>query len=322
MPVKTLPAFTSDERHRAHLLLAARVAHMGTRKFEEGDWAAVYCGAKGIPNLGWSNLHIDISHGGLGVEQKMMSRKASRPITDACGTVIMHPAATRALRIQSLDQDANAVMADVFRQYAELIDRRADRIRAAGYPDPDLRTGWLLWQESLRQFLYFEERMIAPDPRRYRAVWNERTSSGARLGSKNLWIYEKETGQKRFSVTTQAGIKLQPYFEVPPPDDANLYVFIVQGEDVGGGVVRLWLTPATARDLGDLVGSLDMEQITRAILSADLSSSVAEQAAADDSVVEVHIHSDAYQRLATAFPTASDEHRIRSFIVLAGGHEP
>ena len=86
---------------------------MGARKFEEGDWTDVYCGAKGIPKTGWSNLHIDIMHGALGVEQKMMSRSVNRPITTWCGTMLMHPAATRALRIDSINRDANVVMADV-----------------------------------------------------------------------------------------------------------------------------------------------------------------------------------------------------------------
>ena len=38
------------------------------RKLEEGDWAEVYCRAKGLPNQGWSNLNIDVMHEGLGVE--------------------------------------------------------------------------------------------------------------------------------------------------------------------------------------------------------------------------------------------------------------
>ena len=41
------------------------------RKFEEGDWADVYCTAKNIPNRGWSNLNIDVIYNGLGVEHKM-----------------------------------------------------------------------------------------------------------------------------------------------------------------------------------------------------------------------------------------------------------
>jgi hypothetical protein len=59
---EVLEAFSAEEKARAHRLLAARVAHMGQRKFEEGDWADVYCGAKGIPTKGWSNLNIDVMH--------------------------------------------------------------------------------------------------------------------------------------------------------------------------------------------------------------------------------------------------------------------
>lgn len=69
---QTLPAFKPDQRTRAHTLLAAKVAYMMGRKFEEGDWAEVYCKAKGIPVKGWSNLNIDIMHDGLGVKHKML----------------------------------------------------------------------------------------------------------------------------------------------------------------------------------------------------------------------------------------------------------
>lgn len=317
MPVETLPAFSADERHKAHRLLAARVAHMGARKFEEGDWADVYCGAKGIPKTGWSNLDIDVRHGALGVEQKMMSRSVSRPISSWCGTMIMHPAATRALRIDSVDADANHVMTEVFRQYAELIMRRTQKIRAAGFATPDMRTGWLLWQESLRQFLYFEERMKAPDASKYYAIWNERAGSGSRLGSKNLWIYERESRQKRFSVTTQAGIKLQPYFEVPPLDDPNLYVFIAQGEGAGEGRVRLWLTSATARDLRGLVGDLDVTHVSEAILAAQAKSGADAVIVEGEEVIEVLVSDEAYERLSTVFLGASDEHRVRAFIANA-----
>ena len=316
MPVETLTAFSVEEKQRAHRLLVARVAHMGARKFEEGDWTDVYCGAKGIPKTGWSNLHIDIMHGALGVEQKMMSRSVNRPITTWCGTMLMHPAATRALRIDSINRDANVVMADVFRQYGELIERRTQKIREMGFDQPDMRTGWLLWQESLRQFLYFEERMKAPDPKYYYAIWNERTSSAARLGSKNLWIYEQASRQKRFSVTTQAGIKLQPYFEVPPLDDRNLYVFVAQGEEAGDGRIRLWLTAATARDLSGLVGDLEVEHVSNAILSAKLRTGAAAVIVEEEEVVEVLVSNEAYVRLAD-FSGSSDEHRVRAFIANA-----
>ena len=317
MPVETLVAFAADEQQRAHRLLAARVAHMGARKFEEGDWADVYCGAKRIPKTGWSNLNIDITHGPLGVEHKMMSRSVSRPITAWCGTMIMHPAATRALRIDSIDKDANQVMADVFRQYGELIERRREKIRQTGFDQPDMRTGWLLWQESLRQFLYFEERMKVPDPDEFYAVWNERVGSGARLGSKNLWIYERTSKQKRFSVTTQAGIKLQPYFEVPPLDDPNLYVFIAQGEEAGDGRVRLWLTAATARDLQGLVGDLEVEHVSNAILSSELRTGEDAVILEGEDVVEVLVSDEAYVKLSTDFSGPSDEHWVRAFIANA-----
>ena len=48
----TLPTFTPEEVSKAHALLATRVAFMMGRKFEEDDWAEVYCRAKGIEKRG------------------------------------------------------------------------------------------------------------------------------------------------------------------------------------------------------------------------------------------------------------------------------
>ena len=111
--IKTLQAFTKDEREKAHTLLAIRVAHMMGRKLEEGDWAEVYCRAKGIPLKGWSNLEIDIMHGVLGVEHKMIRYSSKGDVSEACGTRIMHPSATRAFRVPPVAMDANDAMRDV-----------------------------------------------------------------------------------------------------------------------------------------------------------------------------------------------------------------
>src|SRR3954452_17528968 len=100
---KTLPAFTADQRVAVHRLLAAGVAFMMGRKFEEGDWADVYSTAKRIPNRGWSTLNIDVMHGGLGVEHKMLRSAAEEKLKDLCGTRLMHPAATRSIRVPSVD---------------------------------------------------------------------------------------------------------------------------------------------------------------------------------------------------------------------------
>ena len=245
----TLTAFDDEQRERVHTLLALKVAHMMGRKLEEGDWSEVYCLAKGIPNRGWSNLNIDVMHGNLGVKHKMLCYRSRPSIEEACGTTLMHPSATRSIRIASFDADPNTVMREVLQQYGELIDERRRKVEEqndTGLP-ADMRTGWLLWQESLREFLYFEEPMTIPDPEGYYAEWRD-SGGGVRKASRNLWIYERATGRKRYSVTTAAGIKIQPYFDVPPPIDPNLYIWTVIGERIEGGLVRVWLTRRTARE--------------------------------------------------------------------------
>jgi hypothetical protein len=174
-----------------------------------------------------------------------------------------------------------------------------------------MRTGWLLWQDSLRQFLYFEEKMVPPDPRQFEAKWVQRLSkSGSRKPSTNLWIYDLKTGIKRYSVTTEAGAKIQPYFDVPPITDPNVYIFTVIGEAIRTGFVRVWLTDATARELKRIVGSLETEALSKAVL--DSARLVANRGAIEEAEKEVArpltITLEAYEALQGAFPGVSDEH--------------
>lgn len=315
---RTLSAFTEEERIEAHRLLATKVAFMMGRKFEEGDWAGVYCGAKNIPLRGWSNLQIDIMYGSLGVEQKMLCYPSGVNIADACGQTFMHPSATRSIRVPAPETDPDQAMRSVLTQYAELIETRRAKVREESgiAAEPDMRTGWLLWQASLRQFLYFEEEMLPPYPDDYTAKWVTRKSSGSRKGSTNLWIYEKDTGRKRYSVTTEAGAKIQPYFDVPPPTDPNLYIFTVIGEVIDTGFVRVWITEVTARELRRLLGGLDTETLSSVIIES--ANEIAEQEATEESKVEVAqpvlITFEAYGALQRALPGVSDEH---SFQLLA-----
>lgn len=236
----TLPVFDAAQFDRARIFLATRVSEMMGRKLEEGDWAQVYCAAKGIPLAGWSNTDIDVMHGHLGVEQKAISKVPSGAIKEYCGTTIMHPAGTRAVEIPLGEDDATLAARDILRQYGDLIRRRSTMVdvvnryhhglfsraqaivtlqervlgmtRAAAakrvplntaqvgeaLSDPDLRTGWLIYQTNLREFLYFEEPMTPPDPDRYFARWNIRPGGGSRLGSRNLWIYDKGDRREAF----------------------------------------------------------------------------------------------------------------------------
>jgi hypothetical protein len=308
---RTLPAFSKDEFGKAHALLAARVAFMMGRKFEEGDWADVYCQAKAIPNKGWSNLNIDVMHSGLGVEHKMLRRESDSHMKDVCGTRLMHPAATRSIRIPVTD-DASEAMKVILLQYASLISERRDRVRAdAGGHEPDMRTGWLLWQSTLKEFLYFEEEMLAPDPIDYFAEWRD-SGGGSRKGSRNLWIFERETGQKRYSVTTVAGAKIQPYFDVPPPTDPNLYLFRVQGEEVERGLIRVWVALSTHRELLRLLGDLSTESLSNAIAVAATEPEDGSGAAPpQEEAVPLLITPEAYELLTASFAGVSDEHMMQ-----------
>jgi len=309
---RTLPAFTDKERHEIHVLLATKVAFMRGRKLEEGDWAEIYCRAKNIPNAGWSNLRLDVIHDGFGIEHKMLCYRSRADVAEACGNRLMHPSGTRSFRTSSTSTDADDAMREVLTQYADLIEARRARVRESmkSEGEPDLRTGWLLWQESLRQFLYFEEEMLPPNPEDYTAEWVKRESRGARKSSTNLWIYERETGYKRYSITNEAGGKIQPYFDVPPINDQNIYIFTVIGEYIDFDHVRVWITYATARELSFLLGNLATETISRAIL--DATTKIAEIGPIEYTRNEVAhpivITAKAYASLISALPGVNDEH--------------
>lgn len=319
----TLSSFDAAERETAKKLLATTVALMMGRKFEEGDWSTVYCQAKGIPEQSWSNLHIDVMHAGLGVEQKMLCVPEGRSLMSYAGTTLMHPSATRSIRIPSTDVDAHSAMEDVFRQYADLIGQRTRRVAEhTAHANPDMRIGWLLWERSLTEFLYFEEPMIAPDPADYRAQWEEKASRGSRKASKNLWIYERATGKKRYSVTTAAGVKIQPYFDVPSPDDPNLVYFKVQGEEVPGtDRIRIWLSSSTVRELRSALGlgsnaPLSAEMLGRVISESAAQASQSEVVAGDEANLAhpVEIARNAYSLLVSAWDGVSDEHRMQLLV--------
>jgi hypothetical protein len=314
----TLHVFNPSELIDVKKLLSAKVATMLGRKMEEGDWSFVYCNAKQIPEIGWSNLSIDISYQGLGVEHKMLCIRKKSSIKDVCGTTLMHPAATRSIRIPDGENDPNKVSENILNQYAELIAARTEKV-AEGNSEgrADMRIGWLLWKELLDEFLYFEEPMTPPQPLNFYANWNVTPEQGSRKATRSLWIYEKDTGIKRYSVTTTAGAKIQPYFNVPSPRDTNLYYFRVQGNVVDDDVVEVWITRSTAKFLESHIGSLDFEILSQRILQYNpnqIEEASGHYAQATDFAIPVKISLSAYKYLKSRIESyVSDEQMIQVF---------
>ena len=317
MAVRTLRAFTGTELARAKVLLAAQVASMMGRKLEEGDWNTVYCRAKGFPEEGWSNLYIDVNYNGIGVEMKLLRARGSGngTLKNVCGQTLMHPSATRSIRIRNTGGAAQEVMNEVFEQYGALIRQRTAHVwaRTPKGVEVDMRTGWLIWEKNLVEFLYFEEPMRAPEPDRYFAEWHESVGRGMRKPSRSLWIYDRVTKQKRYSITTGAGIKIQPYFDVPPPSDENLYYFRVQSEPVGPDTVLLWVTTSTARELKERLGSLGRDVVSTAILDAARRGARTSVAVRDDEepAISIAVSVEAHERLTEVLGGVNDEHRVQ-----------
>jgi len=258
-------------------------------------------------------------HEGLGVEHKMLCYRSNTNIAQACGETLMHPAATRSIRVPAGKVSAARAMREILGQYAELIEQRTQKVRdqAPAHTRPDMRTGWLLWQESLRQFLYFEEPMRAPNPDGFTAEWIE-SGGGSRKGSRNLWIYETATGKKRYSVTTSAGAKIQPYFDVPPPNDPNLYIFTVVGEVIMDGRVRCWLTRTTCHDLKQVLGHIDSQTVSQAIQQhlAALPAAEAGPVVIEEPAEPLEISAEAYALLTSRLPGVNDDHCFQLLICL------
>lgn len=320
MTVKTLKVFSDNELEIAKDILSAKVATMLGRKMEEGDWDFVYCNAKKIPESDWSNLNIDVNHDGLGVEHKMLRVTKSGSLLNECGTTKMHPAGTRSIRIPN-ESDPNKAMVDILNQYNDLIDYRTNAVIAnSDKKSADMRIGWLLWKDSLDEFLYFEEEMSKPDPVSFYAEWNVTPARGSRKSSRSLWIYQKDTGKKKYSVTTTAGAKIQPYFDVPAPNDENLYHFIVQGVHVAGGLVKVWLTRSTAKYLELLLGSLDPEVVSQAIDNFDPCKDIDQTGVtvAEMIAVPVLIKESSYEKLKALYTPISDEYLLQQFAIHLG----
>lgn len=314
-----LSCFTEEEYKKAKYFLAYQIATMMGRKLEEGDWTSVYCKAKGIPESGWSNLKIDVNFQGLGVEHKLLAVPIKgSTIKTICGTTLMHPAATRSIRISNLEASPNEVMIEVLEQYNELIKTKGKEVKK-NYPDctkPDIRIGWLLWERTLTEFLYFEEKLSLVKPDDFYAEWNITPARGIRKSSKSLWVYDKITNKKKYSVTTSAGIKIQPYFDVPAPTNQNLYFFRVQSEPIDADTFCLWVSSKTALSLKNIVGTIEKDPLSKAI--DNISLSVKEPSlvykSPEDLAIPIYLTKHAFEKLISTFEGVSDEHRVQQLI--------
>ena len=121
---------------------------------------------------------------------------------------------------------------------------------------------------------------------------------------------------KRFSVTTSAGIKIQPYFDVPPPGDPNLVFYRVQSEPLDDNTVVLWVSASTANQLRMILGSIDQRKVSDAITKAlQLRARITPTEIVDsDLAVSIRVSKEAFDALVDYWDAVSDEHRIQQLI--------
>jgi hypothetical protein len=166
------------------------------------------------------------------------------------------------------------------------------------------------------EFLYFEQRLEAPNPDEYYAEWNDTAARGARKASRSLWIFERATNKKRYSVTTSAGIKIQPYFDVPAPSNPDLYYFRVQSEPIGTDTVQIWVSAPTARAIQRILGNLDKESVSKAVIEASAVAKEVQMNAREDLELAqpIQLTMEAFELFQKCWQGRSDEHRAQLFV--------
>lgn len=255
--MKYLTPFTASERKRAEREVNRLAVSLQGRKVEEGDWTELYCRVKNAPYSGWSNMPFrDYIHNGVGVEFKLLAR--DNPIGDV-GRSLMHPSATRTISFDP-NGSAEAAKQDVLTQWADQIREFEARIRASSpQRTVDARWGILLWAPDHTQFLYFEERLVKPNPSDFHAEWHNGQHRGK--PTRNLHIYERATDKKRYSCTLpKNGAKLQPYFDVPTEAEGAV-LFKVTKMDVVPVYVPRALKDRLAKDFPDMPEDQVIEQL-------------------------------------------------------------
>jgi hypothetical protein len=260
-----LDVFTEAEIRRVQQMLETLVRALrivpGGGKMEEGYWSYIYETVREAPPRGWSNLTMrDYCHAGLGVEMKLLSRKS--PVSDQRKR-LMHPSATRALVFNPAD-GAEACKNAVLEQLGAAIREFRERVAATCQDtEPLIRWGVLLWGESLEEFLYFEEEMIEPDRTQFRAELVDGKHRGK--PTRNLHIFERDTGIKRYSVTMPGkGAKLQPYFDIPREGE-GAYIFRVPIDNRK----PVWLRDETIAALKAVSSSEDLDAVIIQLLQSD-----------------------------------------------------
>jgi len=211
-----LSVFSADQLERLKQEWVSVISKIGLNKLEEEHWTEVYCKILGIKESGFSNLFgKDIEYQGRVVEMKCIKQEFPfRPR-------IMHPSLTRRVHEWSTDDPPHISMENVVGGYNKLIKET--------FGEREARWGLLVYSPTLSHASYFEYPICCLDPRGLTAEYRTKKKSDSRRGTTNLWIYQN--GQKIMSVTSQsAGMKIQPYFNVPDVCDNRYDLFM---DDLG-----------------------------------------------------------------------------------------
>lgn len=207
-----LPVFTDKQFEKLKAEWSLAISSIGLSKLEEEHWTDIYCKILGIDPQGFSNLFgKDIEYKDRVIEMKCIRKEY--PFSPR----IMHPALTRKVEEWNSSDPPEKSMRVVIDGYNQLI---RDTFGAK-----EARWGLLVYSNAYSHATYFEYPITTLNVNELTAQYNHSKRSGSRRATTNLWIFQD--GIKIMSVTSpSAGMKIQPYFNVPAKNDHRYDLFL------------------------------------------------------------------------------------------------
>jgi hypothetical protein len=231
-----LPVFSRPQFEALTELWIDKVSRIGMNKLEEEHWTDVYCSALNIPQSGFSNIFgKDTEYGNSVIEMKCIRK--DDPFTPCR---IMHPALTRRVAEWSSEDPPHESLKRVIDSYNTLIKET--------FSGKDARWGLLVYSPCLSKACYFEYPIQTLDISKLEAEYSSRKGSSSRNSTVNLWVFQDQV--KIMSVTSpKAGMKIQPYFQVPHPHD-NRYEIDLSNQKIPIDRSIELIVRSTASELG------------------------------------------------------------------------
>lgn len=224
-------------------------------KIREEHWISIYRAAHGVVgNRPTTKPMGDYYFQGKAIEFKV--KGVSEPIK--CQGEKLSHVITRVVEWNEKAAEEKSKI-DVLKQLEthedllySLAENSADEVSGI---EPVARYGVLLYNPTLEEFLYSEQDIEKLNP----------ASFYAEKHNGSLWIFERESKIKRFSITGHThGAKIQRYLDVPEVGKGSYY-FKVEND----GSKPIWLSPETYNTLSTMAGTRTADEFITALLEKE-----------------------------------------------------